>query len=135
MASASNQFTLEVQNDLSACFESVNRQLLWDSAVTLGYPLSILRISLASYAWKRFVSLDGILAGSAHARRGIVAGSQFATSELKCLFLRGLVQVAEDHPNADLDTHVDDFSVIAISKFASDLIRKALLTFFVFCDT
>ena len=58
--SAENRFTLEVQNDLSACFESVDRQLLWDSAVALGYPLSVLRVSLMSYSWRRFVSLDGI---------------------------------------------------------------------------
>ena len=92
-ATADNQYTIEVQNDLSACFGSVNRQSLWDRAVELHYPLAILRVSLMSYSWRRFVSLDGIVAGSSLAFRGIVAGSQFAIPELKSLFCAGLQEV------------------------------------------
>jgi hypothetical protein len=40
---------------------------------------------------------------------------------LKCLFLPGLIDIAANHPNADLESHVDDFSVIAIARYASDV--------------
>ena len=75
--------TLELNWDISKCFEHVQREQLMHLASELGYPRTALRLSLASYAWpRRLRGTAGMVTKPICSSRGIVAGSAFACYEL-----------------------------------------------------
>ena len=67
--------------------------LLAAAAVAKGYPLVILRLSLASYRLARSVGIEGNYSRLIVACRGITAGSGFATSELRVLLLDVIIEL------------------------------------------
>ena len=69
---------IEFQSDLAQCFEFVDRILLWHAALRSGFPLPVLRMSLSSYSWPRYLIMSGLVSQCKYALRGIVAGSNFA---------------------------------------------------------
>ena len=73
--------------DLTKAFETIPHDLLLDAAKCRGFPLALLRLSLAAYRLKRSVGIDGVYSRQIRATRGITAGSGFATSELRLLLL------------------------------------------------
>ena len=74
--------------DLQKCYEHVRRQQVIEEAYEAEYPLVALRLSMASYLWKRIIVVDGLACEPLYAGRGIVAGSMGALFELKALMLR-----------------------------------------------
>ena len=72
--------------DLVKAFETVSHRELAEACLRLGYPPTLLRLSLAAYRLLRAVGVDGIFADLAQATRGITAGSGFATTELRLIF-------------------------------------------------
>jgi len=103
--------TIEVLADLKKCFEYVNLAKLWRKARWLGYPLSILRFSISSYRWKRVISWDGMASQWLLAICGLVAGSGFATDELKVYMVEDLRIIRSLDLKVPFLVHVDDFLI------------------------
>ena len=77
--------------DLVKAFETVPHDVLVQAAVSRGYSLVLLRLSLAAYRLPRSIGIEGIYSRLVVAVRGITAGSGFATSELRVLLV-GLME-------------------------------------------
>ena len=73
--------------DLTKAFETVPHDALLDAAKRRGFPLALLRMSIAAYRLKRVVGIDGVYSRQIRATKGITAGSGFATTELRLLLL------------------------------------------------
>ncbi len=105
--------------DMEKCFEVVPHDILAREAEHLGYPLQLLRLSLASYRLPRVLSADGAFSAEVIAERGIAAGSGLATAELRVLLIRLLDRVRAAHPSLKLSAYVDDISADATSTSAN----------------
>ena len=71
--------------DLVKAFETVPHAILAALAHDLGFPMALLRLSLAAYRLARSVGIDGAYSKLIVATRGITAGAGFATVELEVL--------------------------------------------------
>ena len=71
--------------DLSKAFDKVPLWLLIREAIALGYPLKLLRLSIATYQLKRVMRVGRVVSKVVMAVTGITAGSGFATMELKVM--------------------------------------------------
>ena len=96
--------------DHRKAFECANRAMLWATAKRHQYPLDILRMSLSSYAWGRHLVMGELTTKQILPKRGIAAGSAFATVELSLYLWDLIVEHAVQHPSITLSIHVDDFS-------------------------
>ena len=96
--------------DIKKCYEHVRHNLLWEEARFLAFPLVVIRCSLAAYSWPRVLLLECAAAAPLFPRRGIVAGSFAATSELKCYMYRAIAEycIVFPPPAYHLSIHVDD---------------------------
>ena len=99
--------------DLAKCFEVVPHDILVAEAGAVGYPLPLLRLSIAAYRLPRALAVNGVYSSMVVARRGITAGSGTATTELRVLLIRLLDRIATRFPQAVLNVFVDDMSVEA----------------------
>lgn len=98
--------------DLTKAFELVDHQLLVDAARRSGYPLALLRLSLAAYRLHRTVGADGHYSRTVVAARGITAGSGFATSELRLLLMDVMEETRSAWGNSvRLTLYVDDLTI------------------------
>ena len=98
--------------DLTKAFELVDHQLLLEAAKKRGYPLALLRLSLAAYRLERTVGIDGHYSRPVLAQRGITAGSGFATTELRMLLMDVMDATFEAHGRAvSLTLYVDDLTI------------------------
>ena len=98
--------------DLTKAFELVDHKLLVDAAKKRGYPLALLRLSLAAYRLSRTVGIDGCYSREIAAQRGITTGSGFATTELRLLLMDVLETTFNEHgPTVRLTLYVDDLTV------------------------
>ena len=66
--------------DLVKAFDLVPQWVLIREGLDLGYPLWLLRLSLATYNMKRVVRARKVISGLIWAFRGMTAGSGFATT-------------------------------------------------------
>jgi hypothetical protein len=96
--------------DLVKAFETVPHEVLVQAAIDKGYPLVLLRLSLAAYRLRRTVGIDGVFSRTIIATRGITAGGGFATTELRVLLI-GLVE----------SLHIRWTCVIIIRLYVDDL--------------
>ena len=103
----------QVLLDLEKAFESVPHKQLWDAAARRGYPLSILRLSLAAYKLPRAVGCDGVFSRLISASREITAGSGTATSELRALTIDLYDILARCCPDVIQSIYVDDINLEA----------------------
>ena len=69
--------------DLVKAFDMVPRWVLIREGLDLGYPLWLLRLSLATYRMKRVIRVRKVVSGEVRAFRGMTAGSGFATTEMR----------------------------------------------------
>ena len=60
LAGARRQFVLEFLWDVSKAFDSVDHEKLEAAMRDLGYPVLILKISLLSYTWTRFLVVEQV---------------------------------------------------------------------------
>ena len=81
-AQSRRQSAAEFDWDIRKCFEQVRRDTLVEAEVAYGYPLSLLRFSVRSYAWPRRLVWKGLLSDPLASTSGIIAGSGFALFEL-----------------------------------------------------
>ena len=74
--------------DLVKAFDRIPLWLLVREAVALGYPLKVLRLSIAVYRFNRVIRIDGVVSHTVLALRGVAAGSGIATIEMLMVMLR-----------------------------------------------
>ena len=102
--------------DLVKAFERIPHWHLVQAALRHGYPIVLLRLSLAAYRIRRAVGVAGVFSCTLIATRGITVGSGFATTELR-LLLGTVVAVASRWWRlADLKLYVDDLTIAATAK-------------------
>ncbi len=82
------------------------------------YPLAPLMASLTSYAWPRYIGLDGLLAEPIVASRGITTGSAFATFELWCLLRNAISSLQIEYPRSTICIHADDLCLTVVEDNA-----------------
>ncbi len=100
--------------DLVKAFETVPHDMLVQAARMLGYPLRLIKLSLAAYRLRRTVGIDGVYSKMVRACRGITAGSGFATTELKVLLHDLMVLLRARWPRVLLSKlYVDDLTLAA----------------------
>ena len=102
--------------DLVKAFEKIPHHLVVKAARKHGYPLKLLRLSLAAYRLQRSIGIEGKYSRCITATRGITAGSGFATSELRLLLTDMLYAVQGRWPEeqgVNVTLYVDDLSVSA----------------------
>ena len=103
--------------DLVKAFETVPHHKLVAAAVSKGYSLVLLRLSLAAYRLSRSIGIDGVYSVCIQATRGITAGSGFATSELKLLLLDIILELQRRWaPMLNTKLFVDDLTLATLGR-------------------
>jgi len=106
-------------------FDMVNITKLCALAVSYGFPLVILRLSVNSYSWiRRLVFQANLISKEIKPTRGILAGSQFATSELMLYLLEDARAFVITHPHSTLSIHVDDFAVLTQAYTIAEVVHQ-----------
>ena len=103
--------------DLVKAFELIPHHHIILAAIKHGYPLYLLRLSLAAYRLPRTVGIEGVYSRTVVACCGIVAGSGFATCELRVLILDVIDKATQLCPEIRLKVYVDDISVSAAHRY------------------
>ena len=67
----------------------------------MGYPLRLLRLSLAVYSLERVIRIEGVVSKHMLATWGITAGSGFATTEMRLVFIRVVDRALNGHPTVN----------------------------------
>jgi hypothetical protein len=99
--------------DIAKAFEALPHELIVEAARKHGYHLGILRLTLAAYRIARSIGVNGIFSRLVVASRGITAGSGFATSELRLLFLDLVINISRFWPLVQTVLYVDDLTIAA----------------------
>ncbi len=98
--------------DLEAFYERVNREVLLKRADASGFPLPVLRLSLAAYSAPRVLALDGRIARELTAREGVGAGCGLACTYVKIYVLEPMDRLMHRlPPSVSMDLHVDDYAL------------------------
>ena len=103
--------TVTILSDITRCFDTVPWSAVIAGAVSMQFPLQLLRLALVSYGWPRTLGADGLLAAPLHPTRGIGAGSAAAVFEFGIAMGPTLTRAAMLHPLCVYGAHVDDLSV------------------------
>ena len=96
--------------DLVKAFERVPYWMLVREGIELGYPLWMLRLSIATYQMPRVVRVGRCYSIIVVALRGITAGSGLATTEMRLCMLRIIERALNAHPSVIPTLFVDDVS-------------------------
>jgi hypothetical protein len=96
--------------DLVKAFDRIPQWLLVQEAAELGYPLKILRLSIAVYKLVRVVRIGGVVSKTILAWRGITAGSIFATTEMRVILIRVMDAATKMFPRVNPVLFVDDLA-------------------------
>ena len=107
------EHTAEVLMDVSMAFDRVSHHKLALAALACGYPLEILKLSLDSYLFTRFLVSEKISTPAVQPARGLGPGSSFAVFELAMLMTEDIRQVLQGHAGITISLHVDDVSIQA----------------------
>ena len=94
----------------------------WDT----GFPMQIVRVSLAAYAGPRHLSLSGMVTKALYASNGIVAGCGFATTYVKVYCLRPFDTFVHRCPTVSLDAYIDDLTISSIGE--ASIVREAIVS-------
>lgn len=113
--------------DLVKAFERVPHHILVREARRLGYPLLVLRLSLAAYRLPRTLRIGQVFSFLVTACRGITAGSGFATSEMKLIMLHIVEGALTFAPMVQPTLFVDDLAAEIVSPVK--VIAKQLAVF------
>ena len=100
--------------DLVKAFETVPHDDIAAAARVRGYPLCILRLSLAAHRLRRSLGVDGVYSRLIRATRGITDGSGFATTELRVMLTGTMEELQERWAGLlTLKLFVDDLTIAA----------------------
>ena len=108
--------------DVRKAFDNVNRETLWGQGLRHGYPMDILRLSIASYGWGRHLRMGLIASELMYPHIGIAAGSAHATYELTLYLLDAIIAHETACPKVTLSIHVDDISQSAVADTDQEVI-------------
>ena len=97
--------------DLVKAFERVPHDRIAEAARRHGFPLALVRLSLAAYRLRRTIGVDGIFSALVVACRGITAGWAFATTELRLILITTVELACRWWPRAQITVYVDDITV------------------------
>ena len=98
--------------DLVKAFDRAPHWLLLREAHALGYPLWMLRLSIATYRLPRVIRVGksySVLIRALHS--SITAGSGLATTEMKLCMLRNICRALKLHPSITPTSFVDGVAV------------------------
>ena len=101
----------QVMLDLVKAFEYVPYDKMVEAAVAMGYPIWMLRLSVAAYKATRRVGVLKAMSRSVRPRRGIGAGGGLAIVELKLVVIPIMDRVIMRYARAVLTIYVDDTTV------------------------
>ncbi len=111
--------------DLEAFFEKVDRARLMQRARESGFPLAVLRLSLAAYSTPRLLSLNGRVSRELWTKTGVGAGCGLACTYVKIYSLAPMdALVPRLPPGVTVDLHVDDFAVSAEAGQESTVLQN-----------
>ena len=79
-------------------------------AYKLGYPLKVLRLSIAVYKLARVIRISGTVSHGVWAWRGITAGSAFATTEMRIVLINVVDRAMQLYPRVNPVLFVDDLA-------------------------
>ena len=79
-------------------------------AVALGYPLKLLRLSIATYQLRRVIRVGNVASKVVWPLTGITAGSGFATTEMRLAMIRVIDRALTLHPAVTPTLLVDDLA-------------------------
>ena len=96
--------------DLVKAFELIPHLRIITACKALGYPLTILRLSLSAYRLPRTMGIQGIYSTTVVATQGITAGSGFATDELHATMYIIVREAYEVTLNPSIAVYVYDTS-------------------------
>ena len=96
--------------DLVKAFDKVPLWLLIREAIALGYPLRLLRLSIATYQLKRVIRVGSVISKVVMAATGITAGSGFATAEMRLVMVRVIDRALTLFPTITPTLFVDDLA-------------------------
>ena len=99
--------------DLVKAFDMVPHWILIREGLLLGYPLWLLRLSLATYRMKRVVRIRKVVSAEVWAFRGMTAGSGFATTEMRLAMISLVEKALSLHPCVTPTLFVDDLAAQA----------------------
>ena len=110
--------------------------LLLQEATALGYPLRVLRLSIATYLLERVIRIGRVVSKSVVAIRGITAGSGFATTEMRIIMIRIVDEACKLYPMIVPTLFVDDLAtdVTAPAKFVVKQLGGVIETVAKFID-
>ena len=114
--------------DMVKAFERVPHDVLVQMAVAYGYPLHIIRLSIASYLLERVVRIGGTFSVKIRPRRGITAGAVHATTELRILLIDILDDTARRFMLVVLTAYVDDIGLDAAGDDEMVVVQLASAT-------
>ena len=103
--------------DLVKAFDKVPLWLLVREAVALGYPLKLLRLSIATHQLKRVIRLCSVVSKMVMAVTGITAGSGFATTEMRLVMIRVIDRALALFPTISPTLFVDDRAAAVCAPF------------------
>eukprot|EP00959_Pyramimonas_sp_CCMP1952_P221762 4636158-Pyramimonas_sp.AAC.1 len=111
-ASNMDMYYIAVLWDVLQFYENVPWDLLAINCTITNFSAAVLRMSVQSYTWPRYLQNDGMLMDSPDPRRGVVAGSASATFEAKMSLIPLMGEECEARANATnmLSLHIDDLS-------------------------
>ena len=99
--------------DLVKASDMVPHWILIREGLDLGYPLWLLRLSLATYKMKRVIRIRKVVSGEEVAFRGMTAGSGFATTEMRLVMINLVERALKCHPPVTPTLFVDDLAAEA----------------------
>ena len=96
--------------DLVKAFDYVPHWVLIREGLALGYPLWLLRLSIATYKMSRVLRVRKVVSGLVWAFRGMTAGSGFATTEMRVVMINLVERALQAHPSVTPTIFVDDLA-------------------------
>jgi len=114
----------QVLLDLVKAYDHVPHHLLVQEAIALGYPLWILRLTLAAYRAARVIRLDGAISSLIAPLCGITAGSGLADSEMRLMLVRIVDSICLKFRAVVPTLYVDDLALEMVGT--ADIILRDL---------
>ncbi len=98
--------------DLETFYESIDRSRLLARAESSGFPMPVLRLSLAAYSVPRVLSMEGRISRELWPKRGIGAGCGLANTYVKVYTVFPLDRlITRLPPTCKVDIHIDDLAI------------------------
>ena len=91
-------------------FYYVPHWVLIREGLALGYPLWLLRLSIATYKMSRVLRVRKVVSGLVWAVRGMTAGSGFATTEMRVVMINLVEKALQAHPSVTPTVFVDNLA-------------------------